>query len=149
MTSEADVGGMEVEGNLPPNIPFHVVAMWLMAAEGQSDTMASDMEVCMKQRCVTEFLHAEKTASIDTHQCFWMFMETKQWMWAQWGSGWCISAVATATLFTSAGANFYKHGMQAIVHHWQNCTANAGGHPEKYCFVAENFLYQIVLLCSL
>ena len=23
----------------------------------------------------------------------WTFIETKQWMWAQWGSGWCISAV--------------------------------------------------------
>ena len=40
-----------------------------MAAEGQSDTMASDMEVCMKQRCVTEFLHAEKMAPTDIHLC--------------------------------------------------------------------------------
>ena len=37
-----------------------------MAAEGQSDTMVSDMEVQMKQRCVTELLHAEK---IDIHRC--------------------------------------------------------------------------------
>jgi len=40
-----------------------------MVAEGQSDTVASDMEVCMKQRCVTGFLHAEKFAATDTHQC--------------------------------------------------------------------------------
>jgi len=33
-----------------------------MAAEGQSDTAVSDMEVGMKKRCVTEFLHAEKMA---------------------------------------------------------------------------------------
>ena len=26
----------------------------------------------------------------------WTFKETKQWMWAQRGSGWCISAVVTA-----------------------------------------------------
>ena len=32
------------------------------AAEGQSDKVASDMEVCMKQRFITEFLHAEKIA---------------------------------------------------------------------------------------
>jgi len=38
-----------------------------MAAEGQSDKMASDIEVCMKQRGVTEIFHAEKTASIDIH----------------------------------------------------------------------------------
>ena len=31
-----------------------------MAAEGLSDRMVSDVEVCMKQRGVTEFLHAEK-----------------------------------------------------------------------------------------
>jgi len=40
-----------------------------MTAEGQSDKMASDMEVRVKQRCVTEFLHAEKMAPNDIHQC--------------------------------------------------------------------------------
>ncbi|MEQ5179387.1 hypothetical protein [Proteus genomosp. 6] len=53
--------------NLPTNIPFHVVAVWQMVAEGQSDRMVSDMEVCMKQSCVTEFLHVEKMAPIDIH----------------------------------------------------------------------------------
>ena len=40
-----------------------------MAAEGQSDKMVSDMEVHVKQRCVTEFLHAEKMAPTDIHLC--------------------------------------------------------------------------------
>jgi len=31
-----------------------------MAAEGQFDEMTSDMEACMKQRCVAEFIHVEK-----------------------------------------------------------------------------------------
>ena len=42
-----------------------------MAAEGQTSKMESDMEVCMKQRCVTEFLYAEKKKKIahtDIHQ---------------------------------------------------------------------------------
>ena len=39
-----------------------------MAAEGQTDQMAADMEVHMKQRCVTEFLHVEKMAPSDIHQ---------------------------------------------------------------------------------
>ena len=30
--------------------------------------MAYDMEVCMEQRCVIEFLQAEKMAPIDIHQ---------------------------------------------------------------------------------
>jgi len=39
-----------------------------VTAEGQSDKMASDMEVRMKQRCVIELLHAEKIAPIDIHR---------------------------------------------------------------------------------
>ena len=40
-----------------------------MAAEGQSDRMVTDVEVQMKQRCVSEFPHVEKMAPIDIHQC--------------------------------------------------------------------------------
>jgi len=69
MMSEVDVGGMAVEVNLPDTIPLHVVAMWQMAADEQSDTMADDRKGCVKQRCVIEFLHAEKMAPIDIHWC--------------------------------------------------------------------------------
>jgi len=54
--------------NLPANIPLNVVAMRQMTAEGQSDKIASDMEVRMKQRCVIEFLHADKNAPNDIHR---------------------------------------------------------------------------------
>ena len=53
--------------NLPTSIPLHFVVILQMAAEGQSDTMASDMEVHMKQRCGTEFLREEKMATINIH----------------------------------------------------------------------------------
>jgi len=39
-----------------------------MTAEGLSDKMASDIEVRRKQKCVIEFLHAEKFAPNDTHR---------------------------------------------------------------------------------
>jgi len=58
----------------------------------QSDKMVSVKEVYMKQRCVIEFLPAEKncthwhSSSLAEH-----FMETKQWVWTQWGNGWCFS----------------------------------------------------------
>ena len=39
-----------------------------MAAEGQTDKIASDMEMQMKQRCVIEFLRLEKIAPTDIHQ---------------------------------------------------------------------------------
>jgi len=32
---------------------------------------------------------------------------------------------------TSAGADFYKCGMQALVHRWQKCIANGGDCVEK------------------
>ena len=38
-----------------------------MTAEGHSGKMTSDMEVCVKPRCVIEFSHVEKTASTDIH----------------------------------------------------------------------------------
>ena len=59
----------------------------------------------------------------------WMLMETKQWMWAQWGSGWCISAAVAVV--TSAGTGGYGCSMQALVHCWWECTANGGDCIEK------------------
>ena len=64
MTSEADDGS---RGQTFPPV-FHFVAMCQMAAEGQSEKMASVIEVLMKQRCGIEFLHTEKTAPTDIHQ---------------------------------------------------------------------------------
>ena len=56
-----------------------------MAAEGQSDKKASDVEVCMMQRYVTEFLHELKMVPTD---------ETVD---VGTVSGrWCVSAMATA-----------------------------------------------------
>jgi len=54
--------------NLHTNIPLHFVAMQQMATEGLSDKLTTNMEVHMKQRCVTEFLHAERNAPMDIHQ---------------------------------------------------------------------------------
>ena len=122
--------------NLPTIIPLHFVAMWEITANGQSDKMASDMELLMKQRCVTEIsLCGKKLHQVTFIDTYWKFMETKHWMWAQWGSGWCISAVVTATWKTScvpeSRADFYEHGMQAFVHCWRKCIANGGDYVEQ------------------
>jgi len=46
-----------------------------MAAEKQSDKMMSDMEACMKQNQLTEFLHEEKKLHpltfVDIFDCLW------------------------------------------------------------------------------
>ena len=59
--SKVDVGGMVAEANffsLCSNIPLNLVAVRQMAVEGHSDKMTSDTEVCMKKRCIIEFLPA-------------------------------------------------------------------------------------------
>ena len=55
-TLEVDVGGMAVKLNLSD---YTVAVVQQMAAEGQPDKMTSDVEMHMKQRYVTEFLHGE------------------------------------------------------------------------------------------
>jgi len=55
--------GWQLRLNLPTNTLLHLIAVEEMAAEQQSDRMAPDMEVRMKQRGVTEFLHAEKNGT--------------------------------------------------------------------------------------
>jgi len=63
--------------------------------------------------------------------------------------------VSIVVRFSSGGSGsfvlvqFYEHGMQAGIHHWQECIAYGGDCVEKQCFVAENFPCQIVLLCFL
>ena len=50
-TLEADVGGMAAEVEPSHQYPITFVAVQQMAAEGQSDKMTSDMQVCLKQKC--------------------------------------------------------------------------------------------------
>mgnify|MGYP001853049645 CR=1 FL=1 len=71
--------------NLSISILLHVDAVWQMAAEEQSDRMASNMEVCMKQRSIMEFLHLEKK---HTHPyssmltlCWWRTVDVSTVRW--------------------------------------------------------------------
>ena len=74
--SEADVGVMIVE--VEPSHQYSLIFCCCATdgSRGQSDKMASDMEVHMKQRCVIEFLHVEKLHPLNfcllfvcTHHC--------------------------------------------------------------------------------
>lgn len=51
------------------NTPINFVAMQHMEKEGQSDKTASDIEMCMNQRCVIQFLHVERITLNDIHLC--------------------------------------------------------------------------------
>ena len=81
----------------------------------------------------------------------WMFVETKRWMWEQWVGGRCVlpATMTVTTVITLTGTDFYKHSMQAFVHHWQKCIGNCDDYVEREHFVAKDFLNQAVLLCSL
>lgn len=39
--------------------------------------------------------------------------------------------------------------MQTLIYCWKKCILNGSNYAEKDCFVAENFLYLMALLCSL
>jgi len=129
-TSEVDVGGMAVE--VEPYRQYYVAccchvtdgsrgAVW---HNGAWHGTANEVKVC---RWIPSW---RKITSIDT--C-WTFMETKEWMRAQRGSGWCVSAVATAMRKTRCVPDsFYEHGMQALVYHWQKCVTNGGDCVEQY-----------------
>ncbi len=88
-----------------------------MAAEGQSDKMASDMEVCMKQRCVTEFLHVEKMAPTDIHRHL-LNIYGEQTMDVNTARQWVVSFRSGNSDSGSPPlviANFYEHNMKALV----------------------------------
>ena len=74
-----------------------------MAAEGQCDKSASDMEVCMEQRGVLEFHRAEKMAPIDIHQCL-LNAYGNPTMDVSTVRLWVVAAVAVEV--TSASADF-------------------------------------------
>ena len=125
-----------------------------MAAEGQSDKMVSDMEVRMKQRSVTEFLHVETIVPVDIHQHLLnvygdqpVDVSTVRWWVVQFSYDAIIAPVKQ--LVNPTGSDFCKSGIQALVHYWQKCIANSVDYVEKQCFVAASLLYQMVLLCSL
>jgi len=91
---------------------------------------------------------AEKWCLLTFIDDCWLFKEIKQWMWAQWGGGWCISAPVKLWI-TVCGADFYKHGMQALVHWWQKCIANCGGYVEKQLRICSIKYYcALCIYCS-
>ena len=119
--SEVDVGGVAVEAEPSrDSILLYLVAVRQMAAEGQSDKMASDVEMYMKKRYGIEFFRVEKIAPTDIHQCLLNGYggETvsgcehsevvdgvlQQWQQQQW--------------LISAGDDCYEYSMRALVNCW-------------------------------
>ena len=75
---------------------------------------------------------------------FYLFGMMKDWCGQHFSSNNTIIA-AMKQWVTSAGTDFYKCSMQAVVHHWPKCTAKDADYVEKQCFTAGNVLYQVIL----
>ena len=94
MMSEADcVMAVEVEPS--HQYSLHFVAVWQTVAEGQSDKMASDVEVHMKQRCVMEFFCVGKIAPTDIQRHLLNIYGDQTVEVSTVRENWCISAVET------------------------------------------------------
>jgi len=134
-TSEVDIGGTAVEVEPSANTPLCFAAMWQAAAERQSDRMVSDMEMWMKQRCVTESLHAEKMTPTDIHQHLLYFYGDQAVDVSTVSSGWCVSAAGIVMWNTShvpvGHVDFYKQDMQALVHCCWKWKVNGRDYVEK------------------
>ena len=84
-----------------------------------------------------------------TDACWSFWRPNSEFQHTQWGTGCCVSVLATVIESHLHWCRFYECGMQTPVHCWWKCIANGGHYVEKQCFVAGNALYQATLLCSL
>ena len=136
MTSEADVAVMAVEAQPSHQ---HSITCCCYATDGSKGTVWQNGIRCgsADEAKVSDWVPpcGKKWHVLMFIDVCWTFVETKEWMWAHWGGGWCISAVMTATWKTShildSRVDFYKRGMTALAHHWWKCIANDGGCAEK------------------
>ena len=126
MTLEVDVDGTAAEAELPHQ---YSIIFCCPLTDGNSGTVWQN-----------GIWHGSAYVAKVCHQ---IPPRGKKW----WGGGWVFQQQQQRV--TSAGADFYKHGMQALVYHWWKCIANGGSHVEKYCFVVENLFYQADLLSEL
>ena len=127
---------------------FHLVAVCHIVVEGLSDKMSWDMEVhknkgtlfppCRKNcshwhsSLLAEHWWKPNSGCEHSEPVGGAFQLWWQWQWV-----------------TSTRRDFYEHRIQVLIHCWKKCIANGGDYAEKEWFVAENFLYQAVLLYSL
>jgi len=130
-----------------PTLHYILLPCDRLAAQGQSDKMASDMEVCRRQRCVTEFLHAEKMAPIDI-QWHLLNVDGDQTVdvstvrqWVECFSSGNSGSLAQVQIFMSGACRLlFTIGINELLMVVTTL--------KKWCFVAENLLYQMVLLWS-
>ena len=132
--SEVDVGGMAVEDEPSHQYP----TPWLCDRRQQRGSLT---QWCLTWKCMwSKGVSLNPSMQKKWHpmtliDACWMFMETKQWMWAQWDVCGVFQQWWWWQWVTSTGADFYKHSMQALVHCWWECIANGGYYVKNSCFL--------------
>ena len=129
--------------SLPASIPLRFLAVWYIAAE--SDKMASDLVVCMKERWGVPPCRKNRICwhLLTLAECLWILncgfehREVVGGVFQQWWQRLWV---------TSTGADFHEHNMQPFVCCSQKCIATGADYIEKEYCVVENLLYQLVLL---
>jgi len=102
--SETDVGSMAEEAE--PSCQSSVMFCCHVTNISRGTVLENGVwHGSVKQMCVIELFHQEKCHPLTFIDAYWTSVETKQWMWAQWGSGCCISAVVTEMWKTSHTAD--------------------------------------------
>lgn len=129
-----------------------------MAAEGQFEKKWCLVRNCLWRKGVKLNSSMQKELQpLMFTDTYWMFWRPNSGC-EHWGSGWCISATVTATWKTSPVLDGHAQlSYKAVTDtRWRASSpahlhesANGDDCVEKQYFVAENLLYQIVLLWSL
>lgn len=114
------------------NILLHCVPMQQMAAQGQYDKIVFDIRhgrLYEPKVCHWFLPCRKKNASIDIHWCCWMFMETNQWMLAQWGGACNVSTMTASKQQWKRGSTLLVQIFMSMVYRFlfipgKKCVAN-------------------------
>ena len=115
--------GWQQRLSLPTDIPLHVVALYRWQQRGTPTEWCLTWECIWSKGVELNFSMWKDLQPLTFTDACWMFMDTKQWIWAQWGGGWWN---AVEQWITSIGTDIYEHSTQTLVHRWWKCTATGG-----------------------
>ena len=153
--SEVDGGGMAVEAE-----PSHQYPVTFCCHATDGSRGGDQAEWCLPWKCMWSkggchwiLLSRKKWHPLTFVDACWTFVKTKQWMqrsevvvvpFQQWWH-----RCERQATFQTAMQIFTSLTCRLLFICWQKCIANGHVCIKKWYFVAENLLYQTVLLCSL
>ena len=99
--------------------------MWQTAVEGQSDKMESDMEVHVSKGVSLNSSMLKKWHPLTFIGTCWAFLETNQWMWAQWDNETVGGAFQQWRQHCERKANHVPDGHTQLTHYKMKGVSNS------------------------